>query len=274
MAATERVWATLARLGRPRSSAILAYHGVQRLPQADDPELLCIDPDLFEAHIRVLLEAGFQFVTVRDYVERANPAGLIAITFDDGLENLHTVAMPLLEQLGVPATVYVQTGILGERYPWALERSGLRMMNATQVRELAEAGIEIGAHTVNHRDLSACSYDEALEEMAGSRDALEEIIGGPVTTFAYPYARHSEESRRAAEDAGFTAALSYSMLTDGKSRFALSRELVTPQHGRGSVVLKALGLYDRVTQSAIGTALRGATRRFRVRPGEPVQARE
>lgn len=274
MKATGHAWSGLARMGRSRGTAILAYHGVQRLPQADDPELLCIDPDLFATQIGVLIDAGFEFLTVRDYVERADRGGLIAITFDDGLENLRTVALPLLQQLGVPATVYVTTGIIGEPYPWALERSGLRMMNATQIRELADAGIEIGAHTVTHRDLSVCTYEEALDEMVSSRATLEEIVGGPVTTFAYPYARYSDAAERAAEAAGFSAAVSYSMLTDGVSRFALSRELVTPQHGPGSVVLKVLGLYDRVTQSGVGSALRAITRPLRVRPGEPVRPRQ
>jgi len=274
MSANGGPWAKLARLRRSRSSAILAYHGVQRLSQEDDPELLCIDPDLFEAHISVLLEAGYEFLTVRDYVNRPERGGLVAITFDDGLENLRTVALPLLQKLGVPATVYVQTGIIGEPYPWALEQSGLRIMSADQIRELDAAGIEIGAHTVTHRDLSACSYEEALDEMVQSRQALEEIIDRPVTTFAYPYARYSDSAERAAKDAGFTAALSYSMLTDGRSKYALSRELVTPQHGRGSVVLKVLGLYDRVTQSSAGTALRALTRPLRKRPGEPIKERE
>jgi peptidoglycan/xylan/chitin deacetylase (PgdA/CDA1 family) len=263
----ERPWLGLARSARRRRSAILAYHGVERVDPAVDPEGLCIDPGVFRSQIAFLLEAGFEFVTVRDFVARtrgngAEP-GLIAITFDDGLENLRTIALPLMRELDVTATVYLPTGLIGQAYPWAQPEAGLRIMDESGIRELAEAGIEIGAHTVNHPDLSRCTYEESLREMVDSREQLERLLDSSVTTFAYPFARYSADAERAARDAGFAAAVSYSMLTSGDSVYALSRELVTGRHGVPSMALKASGSYDRLFYSPPGRALRRAARALR-----------
>jgi peptidoglycan/xylan/chitin deacetylase (PgdA/CDA1 family) len=263
----ERPWLGLARRASRRRSAILAYHGVERVDPAVDPEGLCIDPELFRAQIEFLLDAGFEFATVRDFVARTRgngaAPGLIAITFDDGLANLQTIALPLMQELGVTATVYVPSGLIGKPYPWAQPEAGLQIMGEDGVRAMADAGIEIGAHTVSHPDLSRCSYDESMREMTESREALEQLTGGPVTTFAYPFARYSAAAERAAKDAGFAAAVSYSMLSSGDSVYALPRELVTGRHGIPSMALKASGSYDRLFYSPPGRALRWAARAVR-----------
>lgn len=257
----------VARAARRRRSLMLAYHGVEKIPPEEDPEGLCIDPTRFRAQIRLLVEAGFEFVTAREYVARGAHAGevpgLVAITFDDGLENLHAIALPIMQELGVTATVYVPSGLIGRAYPWATEKSFLRIMGEPEIREMAAAGIEIGAHTVTHPDLSLCSYEECLQEMIDSKRALEAIVGEPVTTFAYPFARYSPEAERAAADAGFSAAVSYSTLSHDGGPYALPRELVTGRHRAPSIALKALGAYDRMFWSPPGRALRAVARVLR-----------
>ena len=261
------VWRAAARAGRRRRSLMLAYHGVEKVPAEDDPEGLCIDPARFRAQIGLLVDAGFEFVTAREYVARGahegEELGLATITFDDGLENLHRIALPIMRELGVTATVYVPSGLIGRAYPWATEKSFLRIMGEPELRELAAAGIEIGAHTVTHPDLSICSYEECLQEMADSKRALEAIVGEPVATFAYPFARFSSEAERAAADTGFTGAVTYSTLSHDGGPYAIPRELVTGRHGSPSIALKALGTYDRMFWSPPGRALRAVARTLR-----------
>ena len=60
------------------------------------------------------------------------------------------------------------------------------MMSSAQVRSLHSAGMEIGAHTVNHPILARLPAAAARSEMASGRDALEAIIGSKVGLFAYP----------------------------------------------------------------------------------------
>ncbi|MGB5103829.1 MAG: polysaccharide deacetylase family protein, partial [Steroidobacteraceae bacterium] len=63
------------------------------------------------------------------------------------------------------------------------------MMRSSQVRQLADAGMEVGAHTVSHPILRVLSDSEASAEIAGSRQVLEQITGRPVRAFAYPNGR-------------------------------------------------------------------------------------
>ena len=88
------------------------------------------------------------------------------------------------------------------------------MMTSTQVRELRQAGMEIGAHTVNQAPLASLSNAEARAEIGNGRSRLEEIIQAPVRLFAYPSGkpggdydkRHANMLRLAGFDAAVTCA--------------------------------------------------------------------
>lgn len=95
-----------------------------------------------------------------------------------------------------------------------LQAAGPLMMTSAQVAGLAEAGIEVGAHTVNHPILAKQSAAEAAREIAESKSSLESICGRAVTTFAYPNGRPGTDYRAcdvaAVRDAGFESAVTTS----------------------------------------------------------------
>ncbi len=86
------------------------------------------------------------------------------------------------------------------------------MMTSEQVRELARAGMDIGAHTVTHPILRKIDDAEASREMAKSRATLESLIQAPVRTFAYPNGRlgddYDERHATIARESGFELAVS------------------------------------------------------------------
>ncbi len=150
-----------------------------------------------------LAEAGFRGVSLREalsYRESHNswPERSVALTFDDGFANFYEEAMPTLVRRGFTATVFVISGHVGGRNDWEQppERLGSRaMLDWSQIVETAAAGIEIGAHTRRHRDLRRLSTPEAKEEICGSRAEIEDRLGQPVESFAYPYGHVTSESR-------------------------------------------------------------------------------
>jgi peptidoglycan/xylan/chitin deacetylase (PgdA/CDA1 family) len=93
-----------------------------------------------------------------------------------------------------------------------VDRPADLMMTPQQLRELAGAGMEIGAHTVQHPILAQLSLPAAREEIDGSRDSLERLIGRPVVGFAYPNGRpgtdYKAEHVAAVRDCGFAFAVS------------------------------------------------------------------
>jgi peptidoglycan/xylan/chitin deacetylase (PgdA/CDA1 family) len=205
-------------------------------------------------------------VTVGTLAERVGtgppPPGLAALSFDDGMDNNLSVLAPLLREYGLPATVFVTTGLMGRPNPWLDPRSGSRMLTADELRELAGAGVEIGAHTVTHPDLSLLDAAACRREVQDSRDTLRDVTGGPVTSFAYPFCGFGPAAKAAVRDAGFAVAVTGEG-RGGWDRFEMQRAMITGVDGPAAFLAKLAGLYEPLYRSAAGGAARGATRRPR-----------
>jgi peptidoglycan/xylan/chitin deacetylase (PgdA/CDA1 family) len=260
---------------RRRRSVILSYHGVAESNVRVDPEFLRVPPDAFRGQLDVLLGAGFEIVTVAELAARANggepPPGLAALSFDDGMDDNHSDLLPILREYGVPATVYVATGLIGEPNPWMAPGTS-RMMVEDELRDLHAAGIELGAHTVTHPNLEELGYDECLREMTASRDFLRELTGAPVRTFAYPFCKYGDDAVRAARDAGFEAAVTCQWRGSWEP-FEMKRVMITGKDGPPSFALKAWELYGRLFHSSAGRVARTATRGLRRRVREAREGR-
>lgn len=236
---------------------VLGYHGIGRARRSEDLFRLVVSPDHFRRHVELLLAAGFRFVTVAELADRLDgdppPAGLAAITFDDGLRSNYTTALPILARLGIPATVYVTTGLIGGRSPWVGSAIEGQMLNEDEIRELAAAGWEIGAHTDTHADLSTLDYASCRDEIERSRAALEQLTGRDIETFAYPFGRYGDAAIAAAHDLGLKAAV-----TTGSGSWApleLTRAMVSAGDPMPVLLLKLTDRYETLlTHPPLSTA--------------------
>lgn len=253
---------------RRRRSVILCYHGIDRSTARQDPKFLQTDPCRFRTHAELLLGAGFEFVTLSELSDRAGggepPPGLVALTFDDGYADNHSILLPILREYGLPATVYVATGLIGKRNPFLAEGSDARMMTAEELLELAAEGIELGAHTVTHPDLSTLDPEASLREMVESRAYLERLTGKAVTTFAYPFCHYTATTVAAARDAGFETAVTCARYGSW-APLEMKRSVITGKDGLPSFVLKVAERYDPLFHSRAGRLARAVTRAARAR---------
>lgn len=261
-------WRDLAALVRRRRSAILCYHGVAESSSAADPDFLRVAPAAFRAQVEVLRDAGFEFVTVAELARRAAggtpPPGLVALSFDDGMDDNHHVLLPILREYAIPATIYVATGMIGKPNPWIAPEAGARMMTEPELLEVAAAGVELGAHTVSHPDLSQLGTQECLREMVESRDALNRLTGEEIRTFAYPFCKYGPEAVAAAREAGFEAAVT----CHGRGSWTpleMKRSMITGKDGLPSFILKLAEVYQPLFESPPGQLARGGTRALRRR---------
>jgi peptidoglycan/xylan/chitin deacetylase (PgdA/CDA1 family) len=103
------------------------------------------------------------------------------------------------------------------------------MMTGAQVRQLRDAGMQIGAHTCSHPILARIDAADAQREMADSKSALETLLNEEVALFAYPNGKPGKdylaEHTQMAKAAGFTAAVSTApgVSTAGMDLFQLPR---------------------------------------------------
>jgi peptidoglycan/xylan/chitin deacetylase (PgdA/CDA1 family) len=198
--------ATARRLDALRGrAAILMYHRV--LPDAAD--VSGIEPGMyvrassFERHLD-WIERRWQIRTLGELVEAppgADARPVVVLTFDDGWRDNLTVAWPILERRGLRATIFLVTGWV------AAGRNGEgEFMRPDEVRELADRGIEFGAHTVTHPRLDEVGAELAGQELLVSRGRVAEWTARPCRLFAYPYGIESPHSVALARSA-FRAAV-------------------------------------------------------------------
>jgi peptidoglycan/xylan/chitin deacetylase (PgdA/CDA1 family) len=184
--------------------AVLMYHSVA--PYLDDPYLVTVSPARFEQQMRWLRGRGLRGVSVAELlVARELGAGqdLVGLTFDDGYADFTEHALPVLARHGFTATVFVIAARLGGDNGWDAEGPRKPLMTARQVRQVADAGIEIGSHGLRHVSLPAAAGPALTAEVENSRVVLQGVSGQPVAGFCYPYGDIDERVVEGVRVAGY-----------------------------------------------------------------------
>jgi peptidoglycan/xylan/chitin deacetylase (PgdA/CDA1 family) len=149
------------------------------------------------------------------------------ITFDDGYVNFLTNALPVLRSHRFVATVFLVANQLGGTNAWDVVKGDVSepLMNAAQIQQAREAGIEFGSHTLDHADLQAVSPEEAWRQIEGSKRKLEETLDCEVDAFCYPYGRKTPDVCEMVRRAGYRVACSTEkgLNTEDTDQFALRR---------------------------------------------------
>ena len=169
--------------------------------------------------------AGYSLMTASDAFQSASNRAA-ALTFDDGYADNLEVAVPLLQSLGARATIYVVAGEIGRAKPsWyrpAAEHVD-RLLTAAELRQLLQAGWEIGSHCCQHVRLAQLPESVQREELGRSKAMLEDLLGAPVLSLAYPYGEYSLVTERLAAESGYTHAFSTAKRGGSDSAYALKR---------------------------------------------------
>jgi peptidoglycan/xylan/chitin deacetylase (PgdA/CDA1 family) len=220
---------------RARSYPPLAlnYHGVVDFPLHAPLSWLFVRPVDLRRHIEKLQEWGHELVTFGELATRAaagDAGNCVALTFDDGVADEGEGLLSTMRATGATGTVFAVSGWLGRPCPYA---PTTQIATAAELLELAEAGIEIGAHTVTHPDLTRLSYEEARRELEQSKVELEEILERPVTVAAYPFGRATAETRQACRDAGFR----FACRSEGRGSWGDPYDVPRFGMGNGSTVV-------------------------------------
>lgn len=193
-----------ARRGSGSMPAVLMYHSVT--PYQDDPYLVTVSPARFEAQLRWLRRRGLRGVSVAELLaarERGSGHDLVGLTFDDGYADFVEHALPALTRHGCTATVFVIAGRLGGDNAWDAEGPRKPLMTARQVRQAADAGIEIGSHGLRHVTLPGAAGPALTAEVENSRAVLQGVSGQPVAGFCYPYGDIDERVVKGVRAAGY-----------------------------------------------------------------------
>jgi peptidoglycan/xylan/chitin deacetylase (PgdA/CDA1 family) len=214
-----------ATLGVTLRPLVLCYHAV-----SDGwSHQLSVQRSAFARQLRALLRRRFRGATAQAVV--AGRGRLLHVTFDDAYKSVAS-ALPILEDAGVPATVFVSTGFAEDGAPLAvpeLEAEAVKhpdhmsTLNWSELRSLAERGVEVGSHTVSHAHLTRMSDADLKRELRTSRSRCEDELARPCRFLAYPYGEHDARVQAAAREAGYEAAFALRRGAAHGNPFAIPR---------------------------------------------------
>jgi peptidoglycan/xylan/chitin deacetylase (PgdA/CDA1 family) len=241
-----------ARAHSPQSIPVLMYHQVIETPGERSPHGIWVTADQFSGQLHSLHRRGFETITFNDYLrfsrgESKLPKRPIILTFDDGYEDNFTVAFPLLQKFGFRGVIFAVTDWNRRTNFWDQDVPSAPLLTPTQLKELADSGIEIGSHSVTHPRLSAAPIDKVRCELRDSKDALEQLLGTPILSFAYPYGAVDEVIKNLVEGSGykFAVAADSGPIPFFQDFLEIRRTQVFPWTARGGFWKKTLPLYSR-----------------------------
>jgi heparosan-N-sulfate-glucuronate 5-epimerase len=284
-AANRFPWASQAaarrRAGRGGAAAskqdrlVLCYHAVS----PDWDALISVTPSQLSEQLHLLLERGYRGVTFSDAV-LGDPGGrVVAITFDDGYRSVPEQALPILVEMGFPATVFLPTDFIGSEQPMSWpgidswqhgpHAPELRPMSWEQAGDLAAAGWEIGSHTRSHPRLTDLSDERLAEELVESRLECERHLGRPCSAVAFPFGDYDERVSRAAAEAGYEAAATLPGRTPEPHPLAWPRVGIYHLDGEGSFRLKVSPAIRRLRRSSAWVPIAKIIRPMRGRGAGP-----
>lgn len=170
---------------------ILMYHSVSNREERTHPYYRTVtSPDMFAQQMRYLHENEYSTLGLGEAVKwlespRTDGRRPVVITFDDGFQDFYTSAFPILSRHGFSATMFLPTAFIGNS---SRTFKNLACLTWAQVRNLGNAGIAFGSHTVSHPQLRSLRTQDVQREIEDSKNAIEQELGSAVTSFAYPYA--------------------------------------------------------------------------------------
>ncbi len=203
--ASRTVPALIAPSNSPAQSVrvpVLTYHRVAPLSAVGLTDLK-VEPSNFVAELAALQTGGYHTISQIQlfdalYKGAKLPPKPVIISVDDGYVDDITRILPALQRFHMVATFFVITGRTTEP----------GFLTTGQIRQLDQAGMDVGDHTAHHVDLRLLTATQLRTETAGSKRVLEQVLGHPVYYFAYPFGAYNDAVVKAVRAAGFTLAYS------------------------------------------------------------------
>jgi peptidoglycan/xylan/chitin deacetylase (PgdA/CDA1 family) len=203
---------------------VLLYHRVgPRDGSAMDK--YTVSPERFREQLALIVQGGWEVVGLDEALlaARGTARRRVVITFDDGFASNREHAWPVLAERGLPSTTFVVTSLLGSVNTWddaSMPRYPL--LDLADLRS-AHGSMSFQSHAATHACLTELGERALDREIFSSKSQLEDLVGRPVTSFAYPFGAWNSHVRDAVCRAGYRLACS---CRQGRNNGATDRYLL------------------------------------------------
>jgi peptidoglycan/xylan/chitin deacetylase (PgdA/CDA1 family) len=192
---------------------ILMYHSIESMPKTTKMRSLHVPPRRFKFQMWVLKILGYRGLSIRQlkpYLKGEKKGKVVGITFDDGYQNNLMNAAPILKKYDFSATCFIVTDSIGSSNSWDLNKGITQrpLMNKNEINNWLSLGMDIGAHTKSHIDLTTVSVRKAKEEIYDCKEQLETFFNTEITDFCYPFGRFDNLVSNIVKESGYSSACS------------------------------------------------------------------
>lgn len=192
---------------------IILYHRIDISPTNSR---YYVSPEKFEEQMKLLHDWGYRTITTTMLIQaitqgRELPPHPFLLTVDDGNLDNYTTAFPITQKYGFTGVLYLVGNYVGAE----------EFMNTDQILEMYNAGWEVGSHSMSHLDLTKLDEEKLRSEIIGSREFLEQKLGIPILTFAYPFGFKNESALDYVKFAGYIGAMGASGYTPAQGMWNL-----------------------------------------------------
>jgi peptidoglycan/xylan/chitin deacetylase (PgdA/CDA1 family) len=197
---------------------ILMYHYVRDIDKNFDPMgwRLSVSPFYFDEQMNYLRENGYVTINLKDIEDGKVPEKAVVLTFDDGLEDFYTTALPILQKYGFTASNAVIPDMVGKK----------GHMTIDQLRVCAINGIELISHSKSHFAMSSLGKDRLSVQIAEARDFLKNNFGVEPLSFVYPSGKYNNLVVEILRKNGYKIALT---TNEGEANLSDDDMLVLPR---------------------------------------------
>lgn len=253
-----------------KATPVLMYHSIAEhaSPQFAD---FVVPPARFAEQMRALSGAGYRTMTMSG-LSRLRQAGgapaerTVVLTFDDGFLDFAQQALPVLAELGFTATLYVSTRFVGGRSRWLAPdgEPDRQMLRWSDLESVVAHGVEIGAHSDTHPQLDLLDERVLARELVVPKVMLEDRLGVPVASLAYPFGYADARVRDMTAQLGYDNACIVSDLVSAgtESRYAVPRLTVTGRQSGADLIAQAAAA-PQWRDTVMAAARRQASRTLR-----------
>jgi peptidoglycan/xylan/chitin deacetylase (PgdA/CDA1 family) len=186
---------------------ILMYHSIDN----GSSDKFAVSLDSFREHLSSFLTNGFEFISLPSLVDslkslkHASLNKKVVLTFDDGYKDFLTNVLPVLQNHGIPATVFIVTDMIGGSASWRIYCKEKSLMSEDDLLYIKSQNITIGSHTVTHPNLTALSHEELYRQLEDSHAKLT-YLGETFYSFAYPWGQLTSVVVDAVKKSGYECA--------------------------------------------------------------------
>ncbi|MEF9932787.1 MAG: polysaccharide deacetylase family protein [Cetobacterium sp.] len=195
---------------------VIMYHRVIKDESEKGVHGTYVTLENFEKHMEYLKYNGYETITFKDLLDNNfkkrfdKDKKWVMLTFDDGYVDNYENAFPILKKYGFKGVIYLVSDLNYNKWDVDNEENperNFKLMDTKQILEMKEYGIEFGGHTLTHPRLSKIDLELAKNEMLKSKITIENKIGCPLYSFAYPYGDLNESLKSFAKEIGYPFAV-------------------------------------------------------------------